>query len=110
MRWSRAALLISLIIPARERSTYLAECIRPATAIPDPGIEVVVSDNASKDGTAGVMAAQRDPRIVSLRTERTGTADAVIGDGMETAVRFGRRSPAPGAGAVARALRGPFRR
>ncbi len=63
-------MLISLIIPTRERATYLAECIRTATAIDDPGIEIVVSDNASTDGTAEVMAAQRDPRIVSLRTER----------------------------------------
>ena len=63
-------MLISLIIPTRERATYLAECVRTATAIDDPGIEIVVSDNASTDGTAEVMAAQRDPRIVSLRTDR----------------------------------------
>jgi hypothetical protein len=63
-------LLISLIIPTRERASYLRESIQTAIQIPDREIEIVISDNASTDGTSDVVGAIADPRIRYLNTGR----------------------------------------
>jgi hypothetical protein len=63
-------LLISLIIPTRERAPYLRESIQTAIRIPDQEIEIVISDNASTDDTKEVISAFPDPRVKYLNTGR----------------------------------------
>ena len=61
-------MLISLVIPTRERATYLKESLRTATTIQDPEIEIVVSDNYSSDDTRQVVQSFNDPRIRYVNT------------------------------------------
>jgi glycosyltransferase involved in cell wall biosynthesis len=56
--------LLSIIIPTRERCEFLVSCVRSALACTDPAIEVVVSDNASADGTKAALGAFADARLV----------------------------------------------
>lgn len=59
---------ISIVIPTRERAQYLEHSLRTATAISDPDVEIVVSDNASTDGTEAVVAENGDPRVRYVNT------------------------------------------
>nr|VFK23320.1 MAG: Glycosyl transferase family 2 [Candidatus Kentron sp. MB]VFK28447.1 MAG: Glycosyl transferase family 2 [Candidatus Kentron sp. MB]VFK74257.1 MAG: Glycosyl transferase family 2 [Candidatus Kentron sp. MB] len=63
-------MIISIIIPTRERAVYLRESVRTALQIPDRDIEIVVSDNASTDGTRQVMEEIFDPRVKYVNTGR----------------------------------------
>ncbi len=60
--------LISIIIPTRERAAFLRECLATAVAIRDDAVEIVVSDNASGDGTEGVVRGFADSRIRYVNT------------------------------------------
>lgn len=62
---------LSLIIPTRERASYLASCLRTCMLSPFKELEILVLDNASRDETPDVAAAaaSRDPRIRYLRGE-----------------------------------------
>lgn len=64
--------VLSLIIPTRERASYLASCLRTCVASPFERLEILVLDNASRDDTPEVAAAAAasDPRIRYLRGER----------------------------------------
>ncbi|TMV13504.1 glycosyltransferase family 2 protein [Arenibacterium halophilum] len=59
---------ISIIIPTRERAIYLRHCLRTVLDIEDDGIEIIVSDNASVDSTADVLAQIHDPRVKVINT------------------------------------------
>lgn len=59
---------ISIAIPTRERAEFLAASLRTCVAIKDPGIEIIVSDNASEDNTRAVVAGFNDPRIRYVHT------------------------------------------
>jgi len=61
--------LISVLIPAYNRADTIGQCIASAQAGGHENLEIIVSDNASTDGTAGVVAelATRDPRIILLQ-------------------------------------------
>jgi glycosyltransferase involved in cell wall biosynthesis len=61
---------ISVLIPTRERAEYLASCLCTVTAISDPALEIIVSDNASLDSTRAVVEAARDARIRYVNTGR----------------------------------------
>ncbi len=61
---------ISIIIPTRERALYLPYALQTALAIPDPNIEIIVSDNASTDGTSDLLETFDDPRLIRLNTMR----------------------------------------
>lgn len=66
-------LKLSLVIPTRERASYLGSAIRSVLTAADRAgcpVEIVVSDNASDDNTQAVVAGFSDPRIISRRTER----------------------------------------
>jgi len=63
-------MLISVIIPTRERAKYLAYSVQTALAIDDKNIEIIVSDNASEDDTADVIGCLDDPRLRYIRTDR----------------------------------------
>lgn len=59
---------ISIVIPTRERSRYLRHSIQTALEIKDDNIEIVVSDNASSDGTKELMQEFDDRRLVYVNT------------------------------------------
>ncbi len=61
---------ISVIIPTRERATYLKHSLATALAIPDPGAEIIVSNNFSADDTDAVLASFSDPRLKVVNTGR----------------------------------------
>lgn len=64
--------VLSLIVPTRERASYLASCLRTCVASPFEQLEILILDNASRDNTAEVAAAAAvdDSRVRYLRGER----------------------------------------
>nr|VFJ64609.1 MAG: Glycosyl transferase family 2 [Candidatus Kentron sp. FW] len=61
-------MIISIIIPTRERVDCLKESIQTVLQIPDRNIEILISDNASTDGTGQVISEISDPRIKYVNT------------------------------------------
>jgi glycosyltransferase involved in cell wall biosynthesis len=61
-------MLISIVIPTRERAETLRFALASCLRIRDDNIEIVVSDNASLDNTAEVVAAANDARVRYVRT------------------------------------------
>jgi hypothetical protein len=61
-------MLISIVIPTRERAGVLRHALASCLRIADDDIEIVVSDNASQDDTAEVVAAVGDRRVRYVRT------------------------------------------
>lgn len=59
---------ISIVIPTRERSQYLRHSVQTALQIDDANVEIVVSDNASSDGTQELIHEFDDPRLVYVNT------------------------------------------
>lgn len=60
---------ISLVIPTRERVELLRHCLLAALDVPDPDLEVIVSDNNSRDETSDFLAELSDPRLRVVRPE-----------------------------------------
>lgn len=56
-------LRVTVLIPTRERCDVLADALRTVTAQDYDRLEIVVSDNASRDGTRAVVEAAGDPRL-----------------------------------------------
>lgn len=61
---------ISVIIPTRERASFLKHSLATVLAIPNPEIEIVVSNNACTDGTSSFLASISDPRLRVVQTDR----------------------------------------
>lgn len=63
--------LVSIGIPTYQRAATLARALESALAQTHPRLEVLISDNASSDGTEALClaAAARDPRVSYLRQE-----------------------------------------
>jgi glycosyltransferase involved in cell wall biosynthesis len=61
-------MLISIVIPTRERAAVLRHALASCLRIADDDIEIVVSDNASQDDTAEVVASTGDARVRYVRT------------------------------------------
>jgi len=61
-------MIISLIIPSRERVQYLKETIRTALRIEDDQLEIIISDNASEDGTREIVEQVSDSRLKYINT------------------------------------------
>lgn len=61
---------ISIVIPTRERGSYLSSCLDSCLAINDQDVEIVVSDNASADNTREIVQSKADSRIVYTNTGR----------------------------------------
>lgn len=61
--------MTSILIPVRNREASIGQCIESALAQTDANLEVVVSDNASTDGTWQVCCsyADRDTRVRIFR-------------------------------------------
>lgn len=62
---------VSILIPVFNREKYIAECIQSALDQTFVGLEVVVVDNASDDGTWDICQqfAMRDPRVRVFRNK-----------------------------------------
>ena len=56
-------MLISIIIPTRDRADYLKYSVQTALKIDDIEIEVIVSDNASIDHTEKIISSIKDNRL-----------------------------------------------
>jgi hypothetical protein len=61
-------MLISVVVPTRDRAAVLQYCLAACARIPDRKVEFVVSDNASVDETADVVARLPDGRFRYVRT------------------------------------------
>ena len=61
-------LLISIIIPTRDRADYLKYSVQTALKIDDIEIEVIVSDNASSDHTKKIISSIKDDRLKYINT------------------------------------------
>ncbi len=63
-------IILSICIPTYNRSKLLSECIRQIILCPSQEIEIVVSDNASPDGTESTVKKIGDPRIKYYRNDK----------------------------------------
>lgn len=59
--------LVTIAIPTYNRAGQLQAALDSALAQDYPRLQVLVSDNASTDGTAALLAACRDPRLQVVR-------------------------------------------
>src|SRR6266851_7774264 len=66
--------LVSIVTPAFRAERFIGATIRSVRSQSFPRFEMLVVDDCSPDGTAGVVAsmAAEDSRIVLLRHERNG--------------------------------------
>ena len=78
-------MLISLVIPTRERAQFLAGCLDTALSVSDPDLEIIVSDNHSCDDTADVVAARNHPRLIYTRTSERCSMRANFENGLRAA-------------------------
>lgn len=62
--------LVSICIPTYNRAGMIDKAIESALAQSYPNIEVIVVDNASNDGTDGVVKGYNSPRLVFYRNEK----------------------------------------
>lgn len=76
MRQDKPLQDISVVVPARNAVATLAETLRSILA-QDRLAEIIVVDDGSTDGTAGVAAGTGDRRIRVIPGPRTGIADAL---------------------------------
>lgn len=69
---------VSVIIPAYNLEGYLDTCLQSVLAQTFGNFEAIVVDDGSTDSTPGLLAryAERDPRIVVVRTPNRGVARA----------------------------------
>ena len=63
-------MLISIIIPSRDRAVYLKYSVQTALSIKDNNIEIIISDNASTDHTREVIRGIDDTRLKYFNTNK----------------------------------------
>ena len=63
-------MLISIIIPSRDRAVYLKYSVQTALNIQDDNIEIIISDNASTDQTKEVIKGIDDTRLKYFNTKK----------------------------------------
>ena len=62
--------LVTIAIPTFNRASWLEKCVDAALSQTYHSLEVLVSDNASTDGTAEVLHVLNDPRLRVIRQQR----------------------------------------
>src|SRR5437868_5243988 len=55
--------LFSVVIPTRNRLSYVIACVRTVLRLPDPDIEIVVHDNSDRDNLREKLEELRDVRV-----------------------------------------------
>ena len=70
--------LVSVIIPVYNVSRYLPQCLDSVTSQTYQNLEIVIVDDGSTDGSGSICAhyAERDDRILLIRSENKGLASA----------------------------------
>lgn len=78
---------VTVLIPAYNEESTLAEVVRRVRGTPLEGIEreIVVVDDASTDGTPRVLAALAGPDLVAVRMPRNSGKGAALRRGIEEA-------------------------
>jgi glycosyltransferase involved in cell wall biosynthesis len=69
---SEAAATVSVIMPVKNGARYIEEAIRSALDQGDNVVQLIVVDDASTDGTVGVVRAVGDPRIAIVPNRNRG--------------------------------------
>ena len=70
--------VVSVIVPTFNRADFLPRTLESLFALSYPDVEIVVVDDGSTDGTAGLLAGLADrPRLSCLRQANGGQASAV---------------------------------
>jgi glycosyltransferase involved in cell wall biosynthesis len=60
---------MSIVIPTRDRASYLKYAIQTCSANPQSDLEILVLDNASTDETRAVVEQVSDPRVRYVRSD-----------------------------------------
>jgi glycosyltransferase involved in cell wall biosynthesis len=63
LRRARSAPLVSVVVASYNHAPFVQDCLRSALQQDIDGLEILVTDDGSTDGTAGQVAALADPRI-----------------------------------------------
>jgi glycosyltransferase involved in cell wall biosynthesis len=76
---------ISVVLSTYDRRHSLPRAIASVLAQDDVGFELIVVDDASRDGTAAYLATLCDPRIRVIKAERNGGPSAARNLGLQAA-------------------------
>lgn len=77
--------LVSVLIPAYNHEAYVAQAIQSVLVQTYPNLELIVIDDASTDGTWGVIQANQDPRMQMLRHDTNQGSHATLNTGLAMA-------------------------
>ncbi|MBE1876368.1 glycosyltransferase family 2 protein [Myceligenerans pegani] len=67
---------LSVVVPTHDVAPWIGECLRSILGQEGLGLEIVVVDDGSADGTPDVVAAIGDPRVRLVAAERPGGGPA----------------------------------
>jgi len=70
--------VVTVVIPAHDEATNIADTVGAALELRWPRLEVVVVDDGSSDGTADAVDALADDRVRVVRLERNGGKAAAL--------------------------------
>lgn len=76
---------VSVVVPTRNRAPMLRRALRSVLAQEDVDLELLVVDDGSTDATPDLLREQSDPRIVSIRHERSEGVARSRNDGIDRA-------------------------
>jgi hypothetical protein len=74
--------LVSVLIPAYNHEAYVAQAIRSVIDQTYPNIEIIIIDDASTDGTWGVIQSISEPRLRTLRHENNLGSHATLNEAL----------------------------
>src|SRR5438477_5519501 len=80
------AILVSVIIPTRNRLAFLKEAVSSVSSQDCPAHETIVIDDASQDGTWEWLSSLRDPAIRVFRMPSHGERSAARNLGLKHAL------------------------
>jgi Glycosyl transferase family 2 len=76
---------VTIVVPTRDRRVLLTVAVTSALAQEDLGVEVLVMDDGSRDGTPDAMAELGDPRVRCVTSATARGASAARNAGIELA-------------------------
>jgi glycosyltransferase involved in cell wall biosynthesis len=76
---------VSVVMPTHNRSTMLARAVDSVLVQTFDDLELIVVDDGSSDGTAELLAAIADPRLITIRLERRSGAATARNTGIRRA-------------------------